>query len=63
MSAPRNTVDRIQERLVAYAAALDYASLPPEVAHAAKVRVIDTPPSTSRATPVTNEDASLARYE
>ncbi len=50
MSAPRNTVDRIQERLVAYAAALDYASLPPEVAHAA-IRSPTTTTSTRSAIP------------
>jgi 2-methylcitrate dehydratase len=42
MTAERNTLDRIQQRLVEYAAALDYDTLPPDVAHAAKVRVIDT---------------------
>ena len=42
MSAERNRVDHIQQRLVDYAAALDYATLPPEAVHAAKVRVIDT---------------------
>ena len=42
MSAERSTVDHIQQRLVDYAAALDYGTLPPEAVHAAKVRVIDT---------------------
>src|SRR5215831_16723140 len=42
MSAERNTVDRLQERLVDYAAAFDYDALPPDVVHAGKVRVIDT---------------------
>ncbi len=42
MSEERNTVDRLQQRLVDYAAALDYGALSPEAAHAGKVRVIDT---------------------
>src|SRR5262245_19530468 len=42
MSAERNTVDRLQERLVDYAMAFDYGMLPPDAAHAATVRVIDT---------------------
>ena len=42
MSAERNTVDHLQDRLVDYAAAFEYDALPPEVVHAGKVRVIDT---------------------
>lgn len=38
----RRAVDRIQQRLTDYACDLRYESLPPEVVHAAKVRVIDT---------------------
>ncbi len=35
-------IDSIQERLTRYACDLDYADLPPEAIHAAKVRIIDT---------------------
>src|SRR2546423_1623264 len=35
-------IDTIQQRLTSYAYDLTYDSLPPEVVHAAKVRVIDT---------------------
>jgi 2-methylcitrate dehydratase len=42
MTTERNTVDRLQERLVDYAAAFDCGALPADVVHAAKVRVIDT---------------------
>src|SRR5689334_1660379 len=34
-------VDGLQQRLTAYACDLKYADLPPEVVHAAKVRIID----------------------
>jgi 2-methylcitrate dehydratase len=42
MSESRNTVDRLQQRLVDYAATLDYGALSAEAAHAGKVRVVDT---------------------
>ena len=35
-------IDSIQQRLTDYGCGLDYEGLPPEVIHAAKVRVIDT---------------------
>jgi len=35
-------VDKLQERIANYACNLDYKDLPPEIIHAAKVRVIDT---------------------
>ena len=40
--ATHDTVDRLQQRLADYAAGLAYGALPAEVAHAGKVRVIDT---------------------
>ena len=42
MTAERNIVDRLQQRLADYAAAFEYDMLPADVRHAAKVRVIDT---------------------
>jgi 2-methylcitrate dehydratase len=42
MAEERNTVDRLQQRLVEYAATLAYDTLSAEAAHAGKVRVIDT---------------------
>jgi len=40
--ATQRATDRIQQRLADYACGLKYEDLPTEVAHAAKVRVIDT---------------------
>jgi hypothetical protein len=42
VNAPDRKLDRLQSRLAGYAAALDYAALPPSTVQAAKVRVIDT---------------------